>query len=140
MPILREERVIMSPKCHFLLLLFVVSAGCTILDRRPPNLESAPPYWQPESQRVVQNQLEEMRVFHDKESAKMSEDIHVFRNREMERLAKAGKELEKDKLWQEDYEKTIERREKWASWFKKKNKEESKNDTSVASGDDQPAR
>jgi hypothetical protein len=132
MPIVLKGRVVMFSKYLFLSLLFVVSAGCTMLDRRPPNLESAPPYWQPESQRV-QSQLEEMRVFHDKESAKLSEDIHVFRNREMDRLASAGKEVEKDKLWQEDYKKTIERREKWTSWFKKKNKE-NKNDAPVASG------
>jgi hypothetical protein len=113
--------------------------GCTVLDRHPPNVESAPPYWQPESQRAVQNQLEEMRVFHDKESAKMSEEVHVFRNKEMDRLASAGKELEKDKLWQEDYEKTLERREKWTSWFKKKNKE-NKNETQVAGGTDKPVR
>jgi hypothetical protein len=129
----------MSSKYLFLSLLFVVSAGCTMLDRRPPNLESAPPYWQPESQRVVQNQLEEMRVFHDKESAKMSEDIHIFRNQEIERLASAGKELEKDKLWQEDYEKTLKRREKWTSWFKKKDKE-SISDAPLASGADKPER
>jgi Asp-tRNA(Asn)/Glu-tRNA(Gln) amidotransferase A subunit family amidase len=105
-----------------LVLMFSAAAGCTLLDRQPaPNIETTPPYLQ--SQR---NQLEELRSFHDKESvkmSKMSDDVHIIRNREMERLETAGKELEKDKLWQEDYERTLERREKWAGWFKKKNKD-----------------
>ena len=103
-----------------LLWTFAIGAGCNLLDRQPaPNIEATPPYWQ------SQNQLEDLRSFHEKESAKMSkmsEEVHIVRNREMERLEAAGKELEKDKHWQEDYEKTLERREKWTSWFKKKDK------------------
>jgi hypothetical protein len=132
MTIASVARIVMSSKNLFLLLMFVVSAGCTMLDRSPPDIEAAPPYLQSHSQRT-QSQLDEMRVFHDKESAKMSEDMYIFRNREMERLVSTGKELEREKLWQEDYEKTLERREKWTSWFKKKNKE-SKGDSSVANG------
>jgi hypothetical protein len=92
-------------------------AGCNLLDRSPPpSIETTPPYWQPQSQ------LEELRSFHEKESAKIADDMHVFRNHEMARLENAGKELEKDKLWQEDYEKTLERRNKMTSWFKSKSK------------------
>ena len=112
----------MSRYFFVLLLMFAVSAGCTMLDRQsPPNVATAPPYWQSESQRqLADSQLAEMRAFHEKESAKIAEDVHVFRNHEMVRLENAGKELEKDRLWQEDYEKTIERRNKWTSWFKSK--------------------
>jgi len=106
----------------FVLLLIFAAAGCNLLDRQPtPNIEMTPPYWQ------SQRQLEELRTFHEKESAKMSkmsDEVHVVRNREMERLEAAGKELEKDKLWQEDYDKTLERRAKMSSWFKKKDKNE----------------
>lgn len=108
----------------FLFFFFVTTAtGCSLLDRQsPPNIETTPPYWQPQSQ------LKELRTYHDKESTKMSQmsnEIHIVRNREMERLEAAGKELEKEQQHQqEDYEKTVERREKWAGWFKKKNKGE----------------
>ena len=91
-----------------------------MLDRlKAPDLAETPPYLQSQEQ-LAQAQLEEMRAFHEKESAKMLEDVRVFRNGEMERLTRAGKELEKEKRWQEDYEKTLERREKWSSWFTKK--------------------
>jgi len=114
----------MSKYFFFLLLMFSVSAGCTMLDRnQPPNVTTAPPYWQSESQRqLADRQLGEMRAFHEKESVKMTDDMHVFRNHEMERLESVGEELKKDKLWQEDYEKTVEKRKKWTSWFKSKPK------------------
>ena len=105
-----------------LLLVLITMAGCGLLERQPaPNIETTPPYWQPQSQ------MDELRSFHESESAKMSQmsdEVHVVRNREMERLEAAGKELDKEKRWQEDYEQTVERREKWASWFKKKGKNE----------------
>jgi len=103
-------------------LVLVVLAGCNLMDRQtPPNIAETPPYLQPRSE-LAQSQLAEMRAFHEKESAKMSEDIRVARNREMERLEAAGKELEQERLWKEDYEKTQERRSKWTSWFKKTGK------------------
>jgi hypothetical protein len=130
----------MSSKYLFIpCLLVIVSAGCTVLERQPPEVATAPPYWQSQSE-LAQDQLDEMRAFHDKESAKMMEEMHVFRNREMERLANAGKELERDKRWQEDYEKTLQRREKWTSWFKKKNKEEDRNDAPSVSGTSKTVR
>ena len=127
----------MSIRYLFILfLLFAVSAGCTILDRRPPAVATAPPYLQSQNE-LAQDQFDEMRAFHDKESAKMAEEMHVFRNREIERLAVAGKELEKDQRWQEDYEKTLQRREKWnwsfSGWFKKKTND-NKSDAPSVSG------
>ena len=59
----------------------------------------------------------------------MSEELNVAHNREMARLNAAGKELEKDKRWQEDYERTQERRAKWydwTNWFKKADKNDKK--------------
>ena len=116
-----------------LLLVFVVSAGCNLMDRQQsPNVAETPPYLQPQSE-LARSQLADMRAFHEKESAKMSEDIRVARNREMERLEVAGKELERDKFWQEDYEKTQERRAKWTSWFTRTNTNDKKNTSPVVS-------
>jgi hypothetical protein len=125
MPIVTKGGAVMHSKYLFTLLLIgAVSAGCNIMDRQPaPNVAAPPPYWQSQN-RAAQSQLAEMRAFHEKESATISEEMHVFRNREIERLESAGKELEKERLWQEDYEKTLERREKRTSWFKKKNKDD----------------
>jgi len=110
-----------------LLLVFVVSAGCTLMDKQQsPSVAETPPYLQPRSGQT-QNQLAELRAFHEKDSAKISEDLRVAHNREMAKLEAAGKELEREKLWQEDYEKTQERRAKWMSWtnwFKKGDKKE----------------
>lgn len=109
-----------AKKNLFLLLSFVVLlAGCNLLaDRQPPpNVEKVPPYWQ------SKNELDALRSFHDSESDRMtteSKEVHIVRNREMERLEAAGKELKEEQLWQEDYEKTIARREKWFGWFNKK--------------------
>jgi len=115
----------MSKYFFALLLMSLVSSGCNMMARQSsPNVTKAPPYWQSEGQRqLADRQLEEMRAFHEKESAKIADDMHVFRNHEMERLENAGKELERDKLWQEDYDKTLENRKKWTSWFKSKPKE-----------------
>ena len=117
----------MKKHLFILLLLIFTAAGCTLLDRQPaPNVEVTPPYWQPQSQ-LAQEQLAELRAFHEKESAKMSkmsDEIHIVRNREIERLEAAEKFVDEENRWQEDYAKTLEKREKWTSWFKKKKKDE----------------
>ena len=77
-----------------------------------------------------------MRAFHEKEADKISEDVHVFRNHEMERLAAAGKELEREKPRQEVPQKMPEQRKQWASWFKKKDK----NNTPLVSETNQNVR
>ena len=98
------------------LLMFALSAGCTRDRVPPPDIAKVPPYWQSQSQ-LEQNQLQEMRTFHEKESAKMSEELLVFRNGKTERLAATGKELKNE---QEDSKKPADRSAKWTSWFKKK--------------------
>lgn len=114
-----------AKKFLFVLLLIVIPmSGCNMLEDRqpPPVVETVPPYWQP------QGEMEELQAFHEKESAKRvaeSEEVHIVHNREMERLEAAGEELKKEELWQEDYEKTIERREKWFGWMGKDEQEES---------------
>ena len=102
------------------LLILTVSAGCTRDRLSSMDIAETPPYWQSQSQ-LAQNQLEEMRAFHENESAKMSEDILVFRNGKTERLAATGRELPPP---QEKSEKMANRSTKWTSWFKKKNKED----------------
>ena len=132
MPIVTKRGDVMSSKYLFTLLqILILSVGCSLLDRSSPNVATTPPYWQPQGDHA-QSQLNELRAFHDKESAKMSDDVHVFRNREMERLAHTGKELEIDQRGQDDHEKNMERREKWTSWFPKKNKK-SENDEPLVS-------
>ena len=134
----------MSTKHFFVLLsLFVLTVGCKMQDRQEsPNVATAPPYWQSHSQQA-QNQLADMRAFHERESAKIAEEMHIFRNREMERLTAAGEELQREQNKKKIEEKeerivsqpeiiaeipeprTAESREKWSwtnpsSWFKKK--------------------
>ena len=52
MPIATEEGLVMPIKKTLFILLFVfVAGGCHLLDRQPPpNIETTPPYWQPQSQ------------------------------------------------------------------------------------------
>ena len=105
-----------------LLLIFALSAGCNLMDRQsPPDVAETPPYLQPRSG-AAQKQLAEMRTFHENESSRMSKEMNIIHNSEMKRLEAAGKELERDKRWQEDYKKTQERRAKWMNWFKKTDK------------------
>ena len=90
----------MSIKYLFVLLsAVVITAGCnTLYPQKAPNVTTPPPYWQTQDQlahcTTTQRQLAEMRVFHDREIAEMTEGIHIVRNREMERLSATGKELE----------------------------------------------
>ena len=112
-----------------LLLCSTLASGCHMLDnQKSPDVMTAPPYWQSQSQ-ITQDQLSEMRAFHEKESSRISEDIHVFRNREVERLAANSKEMESAKPRQaktqnDSRTETPEQRDKWAwlNWFNKKNK------------------
>ena len=102
------------------LLILAVSAGCTRDRLASMDIAETPPYWQSQSQ-LTQNQLEEMRTFHENESAKMSEELYVFRNGKMEHLAATGKELKNE---QENSKKPAYRNSKWTSWFKKEHKED----------------
>ncbi|GHT21738.1 hypothetical protein FACS189419_03090 [Planctomycetales bacterium] len=97
------------------ILLLVLVTGCSLLEKRErlPNLESTPPYYQ------KSDPLADAQVYHDKNVQSMAEGVHVVRNREMERLEAAGKIEKEDKEWEEDYKKTMERRAKWARFFKK---------------------
>jgi len=156
MPIVAEGGVVMSTKHFFVLLLCFTSAsvltsGCKMQDhQRSPNVATAPPYWQSHSQQA-QSQLDDMRAFHKKESAEMTEEMNVFRNREMERLTTAGEEPRREQNkemnevrivpQQEIIAKTPVPREKWnwatpATWFKKKDK----NSTPLVSKTDQSVR
>ena len=135
----------MSIKCLSIsLLILVMTAGCHMLDQQsPPDVRTAPPYWQSQHQ-LAKSQLAEMHAFHDKESAQISEDINRFHNHEIERLQAAGKELEKDKPQQKNEVKTQEpgekgQSEKW-NWFKKKNKETKIETSAVSSRPDDTNR
>ena len=124
MPIVTKEEVIMSTKSLFALLsVLVIIVGCKTFDwNREPNVITPPPYWQTQSQ---QNELTEMRAFHERRSAEMSEGVNVFRNREMERMAITGREMDgemKKKQPPSPQGKamtTPEKRERWswANWM-----------------------
>ena len=108
----------LSSRYFLILLLIFISAGCSLERNVSLDVTSAPPYWQPQSQ-LAKTQLEEMSVFHDNEATKMSEDILVFRNSELERLAATGKEMKNEDI-QRESPKTPERDTKWTTWFKKR--------------------
>jgi hypothetical protein len=92
----------------------VLLSGCSLLQKEPhPNIENTPPYYQSEKS------LSEARMYHNDSVKGMAENVHIVRNREMEELEKANKMAEKDELWEQDYQKTMERRAKWSGWFKK---------------------
>ena len=123
-PIVPIEGIIMSIKHLFILLSVVtITAGCNMMDRQStPKVATPPPYWQSQSQ-LEANHLAEMRAFHERKSAEMSEGVHVFRNREMERLTAAGRDLEREREGnnhqpapsRESVAKASEQRKKW-SW------------------------
>ena len=110
----------MSVKNFFALLsLFAITSGCNWLDKQPPlDVMTAPPYLQSQSQRM-QEQLMEMRAFHEKESAEISEDLHIVRNREIERLGATSKELENGHPPQEENGQVFKKRGiMMTGWFK----------------------
>jgi outer membrane biogenesis lipoprotein LolB len=89
--------------------------GCAVLEPKPKaNLEETPPYYQSEEQSM------QMRAYHDKDIEEMSGQMHAYRSKGMKNLEKANKQAEKDRLWEEDYQKTLEKREKrkFSNWFK----------------------
>jgi len=112
-----------------LLSAFVFLSGCNVLERQSsPDIMNAPPYWQSQNQ-LAQTQLDEMRVFHEQESSKISEDINLFRNGEVARMAATSKEINTKaaktiKQSPHGQQNTNEHRDNWAwlSWLNKKDK------------------
>ena len=123
---------------HFfaLLLVFTVSAGCSVVDRQSSStVAETPPYLQPRSE-LAQSQLADMRAFHERDTAKMTEDLRAAHNREMGAFGTAGKELERDKRPPEDFGRTPpqpEKRTGWTSWFKKTENDNKKAEPPVMS-------
>jgi len=116
-----------------LLLVFAMSMGCSVMDRQPSStVTETPPYLQPRSEQS-HHQLAEMRVFHEKDTARMAEELRAAHSREMGSLVTTGKELERDQRQQDTSDRTQAQHEKrtgWTSWFKKTesdNKTESNN-------------
>ena len=125
--------VVMSTNHLFtLLLILAVSVGCGTTGRQSSsNVAETPPYLQPRSEQG-KNQMADMRAFHEKDTEKMSGDLRAAHSREMAQSREMGglgtnaRDLERDKRWQEDLERTqaqrqqqtSEKRTGW-SWFKK---------------------
>jgi hypothetical protein len=91
----------------------VFLSGCGLLEsRKKPHIEEAPPYYQ-------QNRVSpEFRSYHDRESESMANQIHVVRNREMERLVNSENEAEKNKQYENESDITQEKQEKFWDKFK----------------------
>lgn len=79
--------------------------------RKKPRIEETPPYYQ-------DSELERMRAMHERDREVMSKQVYVARNKELDKLRKEVEEEKKDKEWEEDYQRTLERREKWSFWKK----------------------
>jgi hypothetical protein len=83
----------------------VIFAGCGLLESRTkPHIEEVPPYYQHD------RFSSEARSYHDRESENMTNQVHIVRNREMERLTNAKEEEEKE---------TKENQEKGESFWNK---------------------
>ena len=132
----------MPTKYLFALLSIVaITAGCNMMDRQSaPSITTPPPYWQSHSQ-LAGGQLADIRAFHEREAAEMSEGMQVFRNREMERLAATGKELEREETrkppqQQESFSNTPAQRERWSwtNWTSRFRTQSKDNTLSVSEG------
>jgi hypothetical protein len=95
----------------FLLLI----TGCSLLQSpQKPQLEQAPDYYAPS------DPMFDAKKYHNKEVDSMSDQVHVFRNREMDKLQVEGKREEE---WRQDYADTMQKRAKWKNWLHKGNDE-----------------
>jgi hypothetical protein len=93
----------------------VFLSGCGLLEsRKKPHIEEVPPYYQ------HNGTSSEFRSYHDRERENMANQVHIVRNREMERLtnSESEKEKEKDRQWEEDVKATQEKRAKFWGKFK----------------------
>lgn len=95
-----------------LVVLCQLSIGCNLFEsRKKPVIEEAPPYYQAD-------ELSRMRSFHEKDRENTANQVHIVRNKELEKLNREIEEQKKDKEWEEDYQRTLERREKLSFWKK----------------------
>ncbi len=79
--------------------------------QKKPRIEATPPQYQPD-------EFAAMRAFHDQNRESMASQVHVARNKELEKLHQEIEEQKKDQEWDEDYQQTLERREKLSFWKK----------------------
>ena len=114
------------------LLMFVLVSGCALEDKPVSNVTVAPPYWQSHNDRT-QSQLDELRAFHERESTAMTENMYIFRNHEMERLAATGEELETENRRQANQENKPAPAQKWTFWFSKNKNKDDKDSTPAVS-------
>lgn len=88
---------ILSVLCFSLLL----TAGCGLLEsRKKPNVEESPPYYQ---------------SYRDEQRKGMTQQVHVFRNRELEKLEQAQSEEESEQA-EEQKTAVVEKKDK-KKWF-----------------------
>jgi hypothetical protein len=89
--------------------------GCSLLQSpQKPQLEQVPDYYAPS------DPMFDAKEYHSKEVDSMSNQVHIFRNREMDKLQVEGK---REEDWQKDYTDTVKKRKKWNNWLHKGNDE-----------------
>jgi hypothetical protein len=106
----------------FVVFSLAAFTGCGLLEsRKKPHLEEVPPYYQ------QGGFSSEFQSYHDRERENMTNQVHIVRNREMERLTNAEKEEKKERQWEEETKATQEKRETFWNKFKINDKITDKN-------------
>ncbi|MDR0610220.1 MAG: hypothetical protein LBG58_08940 [Planctomycetaceae bacterium] len=106
----------------FVVFSLTTFTGCGLLEsRKKPRIEEVPPYYQ------QGGFSPEFQSYHDRERENMSQQVHIVRNREMERLANAENEEKKERQWEEEIKTTQEKREIFWNKFKINDKITDKN-------------
>jgi hypothetical protein len=120
----------------FLSLLGILSlvflSGCGLLEsRKKTRIEEVPPYYQ---HGKINSEL---RSYHDRECENMTNQVHIVRNREMERLIKSGEEEQQEQQEQQQQQQengiktTQEKKEKFWDKFKINDKNFLRSDEAV---------
>ncbi len=87
-------------------------SGCNLFEsHKRPRIEETPEYYQ-------NDEFAAMRSFHERDREKMASQVRIVRNKELDKLHREVEEQKKDQAWEEDYQRTLERREKMSFWKK----------------------
>jgi hypothetical protein len=99
-----------------------VFTGCGLLEsRKKPRIEEVPPYYQ------HGGLSSEWQSYHDRERENMTNQVHIVRNREMERLANSENEEEKERQYEKEVKATQKKQETFWNKFKINDKVTDKN-------------
>ncbi|MDR2114916.1 MAG: hypothetical protein LBP87_00890 [Planctomycetaceae bacterium] len=94
-------------------LSLVFLCGCGLFQsRKKPHIEEIPPYYQQSRANT------EIRSYHDYERENMANQVHVVRNREMERLINSENEEKKEQQWENEIKTNQEKQTNFWDKFK----------------------